>query len=133
MANQSLAGQCKLSAGSAIIPNLPQVRGVNLDAQTRCEHYHGPTDVVAIKMKCCGVYYSCKDCHDALAAHPIEVWPQSDLHQRAILCGACGAELTINQYMQCEFSCPACRADFNPGCRNHYHFYFSVQQPSKAE
>jgi uncharacterized CHY-type Zn-finger protein len=114
-------------------PNLSDVRGVNLDSQTRCKHYHGVTDIVAIKTKCCGVYYACKDCHDALADHPIEVWPESDFDQRAIVCGACGAELTIRQYMQCEFSCPACHQGFNPGCRNHYHFYFRVQQHSQAE
>jgi len=114
-------------------PNLSDVRGVDLDSQTRCKHYHGATDIIAIKTKCCRVYYACKDCHQALADHPIEVWPESDFHERAILCGACGAELTIRQYMQCEFSCPACHAGFNPGCRNHYHFYFGAQHPSKAE
>ena len=51
--------------------NLPQVRGVELDAQTRCGHYHGSTDIIAIKMKCCGEYYACKDCHIELAGHSI--------------------------------------------------------------
>jgi uncharacterized CHY-type Zn-finger protein len=108
-----------------------EVRGVNLDPQTRCEHYRGPTDIVAIKMKCCGVYYACKDCHAALADHladyPTEVWPESEWDQRAILCGACGVELTIREYMQCESRCPGCGAPFNPGCRKHYHFYFQVR------
>jgi uncharacterized CHY-type Zn-finger protein len=109
----------------------PDVRGVNLDAQTRCEHYHGPTDIVAIKMKCCGLYYACKDCHAALADHQIEVWPENEWHNQAILCGACGAELTIAQYLTSEHpasesSCPICRERFNPGCRKHYHFYFEV-------
>ena len=44
-------------------PHRPEVLGVNLDPQTRCEHYHGPTDIIAIKMKCCGRYYACKECH----------------------------------------------------------------------
>jgi uncharacterized CHY-type Zn-finger protein len=83
---------------------------------------------VAIKTRCCGVYYACKDCHDALADHPIEVWPESDFHQQAILCGACGAELTIHQYLLCESRCPACGESFNPGCRNHYRFYFGVRR-----
>jgi uncharacterized CHY-type Zn-finger protein len=78
--------------------NLPDVRGINLDAHTRCKHYHGPTDIVAIKMKCCGVYYACKDCHAALANHRIEIWPEDEWSQKAILCGACGVELTIRQY-----------------------------------
>ena len=46
-------------------------------------------------------------------------------------CGACGAELTIHQYMQCPFSCPNCREHFNPGCRNHYGDYFALG-PSPA-
>ena|SRR5712691_9323618 len=105
---------------------LPDVRGVNLGPQTRCEHYPGPTDMVAIKMKCCGVYYACKDCHAALADHQIEVWPESEWNQRAILCGACGVELTIRQYMKSESRCHVCRAQFNPKCRDHYHFYFQA-------
>lgn len=83
---------------------------------------------MAIKMRCCGVYYACKDCHAALADHQIEAWPQSEWDQRAILCGACGAELTIHQYMESESRCQACHAQFNPKCRNHYHLYFQVRQ-----
>src|ERR1700684_1060042 len=109
----------------------PNVRGVNLDSQSRCEHYHGPTDVVAIKMKCCGLYYACKDCHETLADHAIAVWPESEWHQHDILCGACGATQPILQYMQGDARCPACAARFNPGCRNHYHYYFQV--PPVAE
>jgi uncharacterized CHY-type Zn-finger protein len=104
------------------------VRGIDLDPQTRCLHYHGPADIIAIKMKCCGVYYACKDCHIALADHPIEAWPEGEWCEPAILCGACGTELTIRQYMQSESLCPGCRARFNPGCRNHYHFYFAIPQ-----
>jgi uncharacterized CHY-type Zn-finger protein len=108
--------------------NLPEVRGVNLDAQTRCEHWHGPTDIIAIKMKCCGIYYSCKDCHTALADHVIKVWPEREWNEKAILCGACGTELTIHQYMRSGYFCPTCREQFNPGCRKHYHFYFAFEQ-----
>jgi len=53
-----------------------RVHGVGLDDETRCVHYHGPTDIVAIRHKCCGDYYACKDCHDALAGHPMEAWPE---------------------------------------------------------
>jgi len=109
-------------------PLFPHVHGVNLDAQTRCDHYHGLTDIVAIRMKCCGLYYACKDCHLPLADHPTAVWPESEWNQQAVLCGACGATLTILQYMQSDSRCPDCRAQFNVRCRNHYHCYFQVPQ-----
>jgi uncharacterized CHY-type Zn-finger protein len=111
-----------------MIPNLKSVRGVELDPQTRCEHYRGRTDIIAIKMKCCGVYYACKDCHAALSDHEIEVWPRNEWTERAVLCGECGSELSIEKYMGCEFRCPSCGAAFNPGCRNHYRFYFDMGQ-----
>ena len=102
----------------------PPVRGVEVDAQTRCAHWHSPLDIVAIRMKCCGEYYACKDCHDALAGHAITVWPREEWNMRAILCGACGTELTILQYLECGNVCPSCGAGFNPCCREHYRFYF---------
>jgi uncharacterized CHY-type Zn-finger protein len=104
----------------------PDVRGVNLDSQNRCEHYRGPGDIVAIKMKCSEVYYACRDCHIALAGHLPEVWVQSEWDEKAILCGACNTKLTICESMQSSSSCPACRAPFNPRCRNHYDLYFDV-------
>jgi uncharacterized CHY-type Zn-finger protein len=106
--------------------NIPNVRGMNVDPQTRCAHYHKPVDIIAIKMKCCGVYYACKDCHVALADHAIELWPLSEWDNKAVLCGACGSELTISAYLNCENRCPQCKAEFNPACRNHYHFYFAM-------
>ena len=102
----------------------PEVRGLDLDPQTRCRHYHGALDIIAIKMNCCGVYYACKDCHIELAGHEISVWPRAQWNIKAVLCGACGAELTINDYLQSESHCPVCNAGFNPGCRNHHLFYF---------
>lgn len=102
----------------------PEVHGVGLDAQTRCVHYKTDLDIIAIRMRCCGLYYACKDCHDALADHPIEVWTQPEWDQPAVLCGACTQEMSIEQYMASGNRCPACGAAFNPGCRKHYHFYF---------
>jgi uncharacterized CHY-type Zn-finger protein len=102
------------------------VFGVDLDEQTRCAHWRSALDVIAIKMKCCGVYYACKDCHDELAGHEIRTWRRTEWGAAAILCGVCGSELSIGQYMGCANSCPACGADFNPGCRDHYPFYFEV-------
>jgi uncharacterized CHY-type Zn-finger protein len=104
----------------------PSVRGIGVDAQTRCIHYRSRQDVVAVKMKCCGIYYACKDCHDALAGHAIETWPRSEWNEGAVLCGACGAVLTVHQYLECGDTCPACGAPFNPDCRSHHPFYFEI-------
>jgi uncharacterized CHY-type Zn-finger protein len=105
----------------------PKVHGVELDGETRCAHWHSPRDVIAIKMKCCGEYYGCKDCHDALAGHATKVWPRAEWNDKAVLCGVCGSELSIRAYLDCNNICPTCSAAFNPGCRNHYHFYFETE------
>ncbi len=105
-----------------------QVRGIDLDAQTRCAHYRSEFDIIAIKMKCCGIYYACKECHEALARHPAKVWPRAEWAQYAVLCGACGHEMSIEQYMASGYQCPACTSAFNPGCRKHYHFYFKLDE-----
>jgi uncharacterized CHY-type Zn-finger protein len=106
-----------------------QVYGLELDPQTRCAHWHSARDIVAIRMKCCGRYYACKDCHDALAGHPIERWPESEWDQKAIRCGACGAELAIHEYLKAPDACTRCAALFNPNCRLHHHFYFALNLP----
>jgi uncharacterized CHY-type Zn-finger protein len=104
------------------------VHGLELDAETRCVHWRSALDIVAIKMKCCGLYYACRDCHDVLAGHAIARWPESEWDENAILCGACGVELSIRAYLECGDACPACKAPFNPGCRHHRHFYFETDQ-----
>jgi uncharacterized CHY-type Zn-finger protein len=104
----------------------PSVLGVNVDAETRCAHYHSPRDIVAIRMKCCRAWYACKDCHEVLAGHAIARWPRAERDERAVLCGACGMEMSIQQYLQSADACPACNTPFNPGCREHHHFYFEM-------
>jgi uncharacterized CHY-type Zn-finger protein len=111
-----------------VMPQRPEVRGVEIDAETRCAHYRSPLDVIAIKMACCGIYYACKDCHEALASHAIQVWPRSQWESKAILCGVCGEQLTIHEYMQSGYACPHCAAAFNPGCRKHSAFYFETAE-----
>jgi len=107
------------------------VQGVDLDPNTRCRHYHGPTDVVAIKMRCCETYFACIECHAALAGHPAEVWPRGRWQEKAVLCGVCGTELSVLEYLDSGYRCPHCAAHFNPGCRNHYHLYFEMPAVSK--
>ena len=60
---------------------------------------------------------------------PPRTLAQSEGHTQAILCGACRAELTISEYLQCNSTCPACHAHVHPACRNHSHFYFAVPPP----
>lgn len=102
------------------------VHGVDVDGATRCAHYHGPTDVVALRFYCCGRWYPCYQCHAAYAGHPPAVWPLDQRDARAVLCGVCGAELTIEGYLQSGSRCPKCAAAFNPACAGHYHLYFEM-------
>jgi uncharacterized CHY-type Zn-finger protein len=104
----------------------PAVHGLNVDRETRCAHYHSARDVVAIRMKCCDRYYACKDCHDALAGHTVQRWPRAEWDEPAVLCGACGTEMRIRDYLGSADACPACKAPFNPGCRAHHHFYIEI-------
>jgi uncharacterized CHY-type Zn-finger protein len=107
-------------------PPRPRVRGVDLDGETRCAHYHSDLDIVALQLSCCAPYYACRECHDALAGHVGRPWPRAQRAQPAILCGACGATMSIEAYLACADRCPACAARFNPGCRTHHHLYFEL-------
>ncbi|MBS1703101.1 MAG: hypothetical protein JST12_15655 [Armatimonadetes bacterium] len=101
-----------------------EVFGVEVGPRFECAHWHGPTDVVALKFPCCGTFWCCWDCHEALAGHPAQRWSETDQDEEAILCGACGHRLTIREYLEGESQCPNCGHGFNPGCRSHRHLYF---------
>ena len=103
----------------------PRVYGAVVDAATRCAHYAGPTDIVAIKFRCCDRFYPCFQCHAEAASHPAEQWAPAEWQERAILCGACGHTLTIEAYRAVS-ACPVCASAFNDGCRLHAHLYFQV-------
>jgi uncharacterized CHY-type Zn-finger protein len=101
-----------------------EINGIDVDAETRCGHYHGPDDIVALKFKCCGNWFPCHQCHAELAGHVASVWPKEELGALAVLCGACGRELSIREYFECDSMCPSCRRQLNPDCARHYHLYF---------
>lgn len=103
------------------------VYGPQTDHQTRCVHYHSALDIIAIKFACCERYYPCYECHEAMEDHPPSTWKLEQRDQGAILCGVCGHELTIEEYMNSQHQCQSCYSGFNPGCANHYHLYFDVQ------
>jgi len=100
------------------------VAGVDVDPETRCAHYHGERDIIAIKFKCCGKWFPCHACHAEIAGHPAEVWPEEEFNTPAVLCGACGHQLTVREYLACGSVCPRCSREFNPGCALHYELYF---------
>ena len=100
------------------------VRGVDLDGETRCAHYDSARDIVAIRFACCGVYYACHRCHEALADHAAERWSVAHFGERAVRCGACEAELSVRAYLDGDHACPRCGAAFNPGCARHRERYF---------
>jgi len=104
------------------------VYGKSIDKQTRCKHWHSELDVIAIKFKCCDKYYPCFSCHKEVVKHEHQVWPRSEFDQNAVLCGVCGHELSIKDYMNANNICPNCQAMFNPGCSNHYYLYFEVNR-----
>lgn len=102
-----------------------RLKGLLIDAQTRCEHYHSKLDIIAIKFKCCDTFYPCYQCHSACEDHEAERWSSKDFTQKAILCGSCKTIMSIDEYMQTDI-CPHCRSEFNPKCKNHYALYFEI-------
>jgi uncharacterized CHY-type Zn-finger protein len=106
--------------------DLEKVTG-DIDGQTRCKHYHSALDIIAIKFKCCHIYYSCYFCHEEAVDHKPAVWPKQEWHLKAVLCGCCRTELTIEQYMNSSYACPSCQSPFNPGCSKHSHLYFETK------
>jgi len=104
----------------------PEVHGRALDAETRCAHWHGPLDIIAIRFPCCGKFYACHACHTELETHPPERWPRERFDAPAVLCGACGHVLTIREYLDSGHRCPACGRGFNPRCELHHGLYFEA-------
>ena len=101
-----------------------EIFGIEIDEQTRCAHWHSMLDIIALKFKCCGRWYPCFDCHTAIADHQPLVWPRDEFDENAILCGSCGEQISIEDYLAGGSECPVCASHFNPGCAKHYHLYF---------
>lgn len=112
-----------MSAERAIVVGDVAVRGALVDAQTRCVHYSGPLDMVAIRFACCGEWFPCLHCHDEVASHPRQAWRPEDGGVHAVLCGVCARTMSIDRY-RVSAACPVCAAAFNPGCAVHHPLYF---------
>ncbi|EMR06240.1 hypothetical protein C772_01885 [Bhargavaea cecembensis DSE10] len=101
-----------------------EVGGAVIDGETRCRHYHGETDRIAIKFFCCRKWFPCHTCHAESGCGGHAVWPEERFNENAVLCGACGREMSVAEYLGGASSCPSCGASFNPGCKFHRHLYF---------
>lgn len=100
------------------------IKGKIIDSNTRCVHYNSEFDIIAIKFKCCNIYYPCYKCHEEEADHGIQKWKKHEDASKAVFCGNCHNEITIEQYINSNNKCPFCKSSFNPTCKEHYHFYF---------
>jgi uncharacterized CHY-type Zn-finger protein len=106
------------------------LRGVEVDVQTRCAHYAGSTDVVALRCGCCATYHPCHRCHAEVTGREGVPWPRARFDEPAVLCGVCRAALTARAYLGSGHACPACGAAFNPGCAAHRGLYFEAERPA---
>ncbi|KAF3911273.1 hypothetical protein AA313_de0206442 [Arthrobotrys entomopaga] len=102
------------------------IHGLEVGSRTECAHWHSDHDIIAIRHKCCGEFYACVACHEALADHQPIVWPKEERHVKAVRCGNCGKVLTIAEYLSSDSICPSCQAAFNPGCSKHFTLYFEM-------
>ena len=103
------------------------VKGKVIDNETRCSHYHTNLDIIALKFKCCNTYYTCYTCHQEATDHTPTTWEVTERDEKAVLCGVCGHELTITEYLASNNICTACQSHFNPNCKNHYNLYFKME------
>lgn len=99
---------------------------MEVDAETRCAHWHSAVDIVAIRLRCCDRFFACKECHAALADHPLVRWPVTEHDAPAVLCGRCRAVLSVREYLEGGAACPRCGAGFNPRCALHHPDYFEL-------
>ncbi|CDO96523.1 unnamed protein product [Kluyveromyces dobzhanskii CBS 2104] len=107
----------------------PQLFGRLVDDQSRCEHWHGPLDVIALRFKCCNKYYACHQCHQELESHTPIRYSITEKSVPLIACGVCRLEMSFADYSR-TLQCPKCSSQFNPGCKLHYDMYFiKVEAP----
>ena len=60
------------------------VHGIDVDPQTRCAHYDGPTDIIALRFHCCDRWYPCFECHQECEAHEAIPWPLGVICQEVV-------------------------------------------------
>ena len=99
------------------------IKGINIDPQGRCKHWHSEVDIVANRCAKYRDFYSCYLCHDELTTH--EFMPMLiDSEEIAVICGVCEYKMTASVYLNLAYKCPNCQHLFNPGCALHKNTYF---------
>lgn len=119
----------RVNSGNRMLVHGQNIFGMDVNAKTGCLHYASPLDIVAIKFKCCNEYYACYFCHQQLAGHDALQWSKEEFSTKAILCGHCGFEISIHEYLSSESQCLNCKSSFNPKCKLHWKFYFERSIP----
>lgn len=97
--------------------------GLELDSQSRCQHYHSALDIVSLKCKACQRYYACFQCHDSLEEH--DFLAASIEEPYPVLCGVCLSYLSLSDYK--TGACVHCQSPFNPNCQRHEAIYFEKE------
>ena len=100
-----------------------QAQGLLVDDEGRCVHYHGEKDIVSLQCYECKKYYACYQCHNAMEMHVFSPYPLALSEDQPILCGVCKRTMTFQEYQE-QIACSYCSAPFNPGCKQHYSYYF---------
>lgn len=77
-------------------------------------YWHSSLDVIAIDLRCCYKYSPSSSCHELKAKEEHEVYPKTAFSRKAILCGVCCHEISINDYLTSSNTFPNCKASFNP-------------------
>ncbi|WP_232725448.1 CHY zinc finger protein [Bacillus sp. FJAT-44742] len=109
------------------------VTGTGIDHETRCSHYCSEIDIIALKCFKCLRYFSCFLCHHEHEDHQFKRWPKAKFDHQSVMCGACGREMSTNEYLESGSRCPSCYSAFNPGCKRHAHLYFHFPNTAKKE
>lgn len=99
-------------------------KGINVDKEGRCAHYNKFEDIVSYQFPNDNAFYPCHKCYEVIHHHLPKQKYTLDSEYEAVLCGHCNTTIPVNKYIGSD-ECPRCNHPFNPGCKNHYHLYFS--------
>src|SRR5699024_7970441 len=99
--------------------------GKLMDIETRCKSYVSVKDFMEIKFYRCNTFYTFFTGDREQVNHALGNCPKEKFNTKAILCGVCRTEMTIETYMN-HNACPECGSVYNENCQLHYPIYFDV-------